>query len=245
MAVTRSWEQRAVLTLAPEKRKTPRERRRELPWLIGASVMVCAGLLMAGFAKTQDFPESQAKLGHGELLNLNQAGGREQLLPFLLGFTNAEAREAEADQLWSVIERSRPLPNVGALLRARSIRAAFPKLKPLLVVRTPREFRRSFALWLLVYFAAFYLVHFIWRWRGFRGDPAILPALHLLTGMGLILAVSLRDPLRDTLEFTKFAWGAALGCLLLLLPLVRFSITGAFRPGAIRRCSRVSRSSPC
>ncbi len=39
--------------------------------------------------------------------------------------------------------------------------------------------------------------------------------------MGLILAVSLRDPLRDTLEFSKFAWGVALGCLVLLLPSLR------------------------
>ncbi len=54
-----------------------------------------------------------------------------------------------------------------------------------------------------------------------RGDFAILPAIHLLTGIGLILAVSLRDPLRDTLEFSKFAWGVALGCLVLLLPSLR------------------------
>ena len=33
--------------------------------------------------------------------------------------------------------------------------------------------------------------------------------------------MSLRDPLRDTLEFSKFAWGVALGCLVLLLPSLR------------------------
>ena len=33
--------------------------------------------------------------------------------------------------------------------------------------------------------------------------------------------VSLRDPLRDTLEFRKFAWGASLGCAILLLPFLR------------------------
>ena len=33
--------------------------------------------------------------------------------------------------------------------------------------------------------------------------------------------VSLRDPLRDTLEFSKFAWGVALGCLVLPLPSLR------------------------
>ena len=33
--------------------------------------------------------------------------------------------------------------------------------------------------------------------------------------------VSLRDPLRDTLEFKKFAWGSAIGCLVLILPVFR------------------------
>ncbi len=33
--------------------------------------------------------------------------------------------------------------------------------------------------------------------------------------------VSLRDPLRDTLEFRKFAWGCVGGCVILLLPLLK------------------------
>src|SRR5262249_29075040 len=96
------------------------------------------------------------------------------------------------------------------------------KLKPGLVVRTPPEFLLRFTGWVALYLAAFYTVYVIWLRQGFRGDPAILPALHLLSGIGLILAVSLRDPLRDTLEFSKMAWGIALGCATLLLPLFRF-----------------------
>ena len=220
MAVTKSWEQRAVVTLDRAKVPPPEERRRELPWLIGASVMVLFGLLMAAFAKTQNFAEMEVRLERGELLNLNAIQNPEQLLPFLAVFP-ADARQAASERIWAALERSRPLPNVGALARIRAIRPAFSRLKPLLVVRTPREFWQTYALWLLAYFSAFYVVHFVWRLRGFRGDPVILPALHLLSGIGLTLAVSLRDPLRDTLEFSKFAWGAALGCLLLLLPLVR------------------------
>ncbi len=95
------------------------------------------------------------------------------------------------------------------------------KVKPLFVVRTPREFLDTYALWMSLYLAAFWIVHFAWRLGRFRGDPAVLPALHLLTGFGLILMVSLRDPLRDTHEFKKFAWGVLLGCAVLLLPLFR------------------------
>src|SRR5260370_3231793 len=182
--------------------------------------MVLAGVLMAGFAKTQNFPELEGRLGRGELLNLNTIQEPDQLLTCLNVFP-PEQRQAAAERIWTAIELSRPIPNVGALARIRAIRPAFSKLKPLLVVRTPREFWQTYALWLFAYFSAFYIVHFLWRWRRFRGDPVILPALHLLSGVGLTLAVSLRDPLRDTLEFSTLAWGAALGSMLLLLPLIR------------------------
>jgi cell division protein FtsW (lipid II flippase)/cell division protein FtsI/penicillin-binding protein 2 len=95
------------------------------------------------------------------------------------------------------------------------------KLKPALTVRTPREFQTQFLIWIAVYLTGFYVVFLVWRWSAFRGDFSVLPALHLLTGIGLVLSVSLRDPLRDTLEFSKFAWGVALGCVVLLLPALR------------------------
>ncbi len=95
------------------------------------------------------------------------------------------------------------------------------KVKPFLVVRTPKEFQQDYVIWGVAYILAFWAVHILWRLRKFRGDPTILPALHLLSGMGFILMVSLRDPLRDTLEFRKFAWGCVGGCVILLLPLLR------------------------
>lgn len=90
------------------------------------------------------------------------------------------------------------------------------ELKLALVVRTPVEFRREFLLWSMLYVLAFYLVHAVWRVRRFRGDGLLLPLLHLLTGLGLILMVSLRDPLRDTLSFVNYAQGVAAGCVVLL-----------------------------
>ena len=258
MAVTKSWEQRVAVQIGPWERVAPAERRRELPWLVGASVVVCAGLGLVLFAKTVNFSDLSARLDHGEMLNLNAVTKPEQLLPFLQIFSAPAERELVAERIASYIRTRRPLPNVGALARLRVGRreiesepdwhllrdqlqqqmaaqqqkprkgemrlALVPvaKLKPLLAVRTPRGFRLAFAGWVALYLVSFYAVHFIWRRRGFRGDPAFLPALHLLSGLGLILAVSLRDPLRDTLEFSRFAWGVALGCATLLLPLFRF-----------------------
>ena len=44
------------------------------------------------------------------------------------------------------------------------------------VVRTPREFQTQFVTWIAAYLAGFYIVFLVWRWSGFRGDFAILPA---------------------------------------------------------------------
>src|SRR5205807_2420621 len=84
------------------------------------------------------------------------------------------------------------------------------------------EFRIDFLESAALYFGGFYLVAIVWGFGRFRGDRTILPALHLLSGIGLILMASMRDPLRDTLEFHKFAVGVFCGCLLLALPALRF-----------------------
>jgi len=59
MAVTKSWEHRTAIAIE-ESEGAPRERRRELPWLIGSSVILCAGLLLTILSKTQDFPDLEA-----------------------------------------------------------------------------------------------------------------------------------------------------------------------------------------
>lgn len=260
MAITKSWDTSLALKLEIARTAKPVERRRELIWLAGASLLIAAGLAFVFLSKTQDFAELQGRLSHGELLNLNEVSGPQEILPALQIFESPEERDLVAQRVSSYLEQHRPIPNVGALAhlrisaseiasdprwaawRARQAPSAtqkqlssFPmlplaKLKPLFVVRTPRQFVQTYITWTALYIAAFWLVHLVWRWRRFRGDPAILPALHLLTGIGLILMVSLRDPLRDTLEFKKFALGVVLGCLSLLLSL--------FRPFQYRNFSR-------
>lgn len=224
MAVTRSWEVR-VITEPEEVRKSVRSaQNRELPWLIGASVLVLAGLLLAFTAKTQSLASVQQRLDRGELLDLNSVTSASQIEPFLLVFSNEEQRQAAAEKIFDFLKHRPPLRNVGALARLREEkRPVLPltKLKPLFLVRTPKQFRIEFAGYTALYLVSFYFVFVLWRWRGFHGDASILPAIHLLTGIGLMLMISLRDPLRDTLEFTKFSWGVAVGCLALLLPLIK------------------------
>jgi len=220
LAVTKSWESRVLVTGVKPGAAPGRVGWREFVWLALSSVLVSAGLLMVYSAKTQSFQQLSAALAHGGLLDLNQVSKPEQLLPFLQAFQDETTRQEAANKMFDYLSAHRPLPNVGALARLH-LGIPVAKLKPALIVRTPGEFQTQFLMWIALYLAAFHVVFLIWRWSALRGDFAILPAIHLLTGIGLILAVSLRDPLRDTLEFSKFGWGVALGCLVLLLPSLR------------------------
>jgi cell division protein FtsW (lipid II flippase) len=94
--------------------------------------------------------------------------------------------------------------------------AELRQLKPHLIVRTPAQFRSSLWLWAGLMLAGFVLVHLVWRARRFPGDELILPMLLVLTGLGLMVMVSVRDPLRDLTLYRPFAEGVLLGCLLLL-----------------------------
>jgi hypothetical protein len=135
-------------------------------------------------------------------------------------YPDGAPRQQAASKIFQYVSDRRPIPNVGTLARLRSPGLPLEKLKPAFVVRTPEEFQKQFFTWIAIYFAGFYAVFLVWRWSRFRGDFSLLPPLHVLTGIGLILVISLRDPLRDTLEFSKFAWGVAAGCGVLLLPLL-------------------------
>jgi cell division protein FtsI/penicillin-binding protein 2 len=218
MAVTRSWTaagaKPAVIAV-----EGPRTARRGFGWLIASSLLVAAGLAMVYTAKMQ-------RIGHGELVNLNTVTSTDDLLPLLESFPDRTERAQVAETTFDFLQRHRPLRNVGALssLRistARLKRFPVAKLKALMAVRTAREFQIELLQSALLYFAGFYLVALAWRITGFGGDRAFLPALHLLTAFGFVLMISLRDPLRDTLEFHKFAVGVFLGCMMLILPVLK------------------------
>ncbi|HEX6900703.1 MAG TPA: FtsW/RodA/SpoVE family cell cycle protein [Thermoanaerobaculia bacterium] len=94
--------------------------------------------------------------------------------------------------------------------------AQIRRLKPRLIVRAPGQFRTQFLLWTALFFAAFAILHLVWRMRRFAGDELILPAVLVLTGLGLAMMVSFRDPLRDLLLFRTFAQGVLGGAALML-----------------------------
>jgi cell division protein FtsI/penicillin-binding protein 2/cell division protein FtsW (lipid II flippase) len=210
MAVTKSWTAAGTAPAVMAAEAAPRPRS-ELKWLLGASFLIAAGLAMVFAAKTESETAVQTSV-----INLNTVTGADHLEPLFAG-----ANSDLAHDLFSYLQRARPLKNTGAIARHMP-RRLFAQLKPIMVVRTPREFYAAFLRSTVLYFAGFYLVALIWRIAGFSGDSSYLIALHLLSGIGFCLMVSMRDPLRDTLEFQKFANGVFLGCVLLALSGIRW-----------------------
>lgn len=94
--------------------------------------------------------------------------------------------------------------------------AQLRQIKLRMVVRTPEEFRSQLRLYTLFLLAGFYAAHAVWVARGFRGDRLLLPALLLLAGVGFVMMLALRDPLRDTAIYQNFSLSVLGGCLLML-----------------------------
>jgi cell division protein FtsW (lipid II flippase) len=116
------------------------------------------------------------------------------------------------------------------LLTAAQMNAA----RKVLVVRPPGDYQRSL-IWaggLLI--LGFYAAHAWLSVRRSGGDQWLLPVVHLLSGIGLVMMVSLRDPVRDPMLFFRFAQGAAAGCLVLAAV-----STVDFQRSSIRRLSYV------
>lgn len=216
MAVTRS---RAAERREPGtgRQRTRANRKFELFALLPGSVLIVAALALTYTAKTAEF----AKLDPA-LVNLNTLQRREQLLPLLSFINNPRDRQEIATRIWNAAQ-DRTLPNVGAIGRIAGPKGTGPLLtpqqitaiKPQFIVRTPAAYRRLFLLWSAAFLAVFYALHAFWRFRGFTGEQAILPAIHLLCGIGLTLMVSLRDPLRDSLSFADFSQSVVLGAVVM------------------------------
>ena len=205
MAVTRSWQSSGTAPVMVRV-ESPQTSLR-FAWLAAASLLVAAGLYFVYQAKVQ-------RMSGGPVVNVNAVTSTEQLLPILEFFPD---RTELAPRIFDYLQRARPLRNAGALT-AVIPRRQFARVKPLIAVRSAAEFRAQLIQSALLYFAGFYLAALVWRLKRFQGDAAFLPALQLLSGFGFLLMVSMRDPLRDTLEFHKFAIGVLLGSLLLALP---------------------------
>lgn len=122
------------------------------------------------------------------------------------GLTDLQSRAVQ-------VQSSRPGAETILLLSSPEL----ARLKPFFVVRDTSQFRNQLVLASVLFFCSFAVVHIFWSVRKVGGPQYVLPALLILSGMGLTLMISLRDPVRDTLAFMSFAEGVAAGCLVFAL----------------------------
>jgi cell division protein FtsW (lipid II flippase)/cell division protein FtsI/penicillin-binding protein 2 len=89
--------------------------------------------------------------------------------------------------------------------------AQMSALRPALAVRAWPAFRNRLLLACALFFVAFYVPWIVGLVRRLPGDPLLVPAVHVLCGVGFALMISLRDPLRDVPLFARFAQGVLAG----------------------------------
>lgn len=80
--------------------------------------------------------------------------------------------------------------------------------------RTPSDVRAAVAVAGVLLLLPFYALHLFRRVRKDRGDALLLPSVLTLCGIGLMMMLSVRDPLRDELLIRPFATGVFAGGLL-------------------------------
>src|ERR1051325_2029644 len=198
-----------------EQREVRANRTPEFVLLILASLLVGTGFRFVYAAKKASFDI------HTAAPNLNALRNANELLPVLNELAEPALRQYTAGRIFDFSKQG-AIPNVGALSRLRG-RNNLPlltavqlrNLKPLLIVRTPASWRNNVILWTGLFFIGFLGLHFFWRYVQFAGDNIILPTIELLCGIGVILMISLRDPLRDTLMFRDFVQGSIGGVIVM------------------------------
>ncbi len=214
-------------------------RSREAALLALAGAVVLGAMVLTWGTVSRPLADLQARLGRGEIVNLNAVRSSGEILPLLSFLSTPQERSFVADQIrerlsagkvdnvgeighlrvpGSAIDPHR-LPDLAARIQASGRDSAtllsaaqLRQIKPRLVVRTPAQFRSTFLLGAALLFGGFLLAHLALRFRGFRGDQLLLPILLLLCGLGFALMMSLRDPLRDLPLHLRFAVGVLAGC---------------------------------
>ena len=214
----------------------------ELFGLAVAALVVMAGLILAYAGRVSRIDEG-APAAIVQLSALNSAA---DLTPLLTMYESDAERQVVADALYRRATAEPRLEHVGGLatvtmsaadinndrrlVRLRERLAQRPTatelrvltaadltaIKPGLSVRTRAQYTSRVLLSAVVLIVSFLLAHLARRWRRRNDDPVLLPALLLLSGIGLMTMVGLRDPVRDTMPVGVMVWGVAMGLVALV-----------------------------
>ncbi len=184
------------------------KRSAEALLLLAVLLVTTCGLLLVytGKAATVPYP------AHSVDINTAEAGT-------LIDALGVDAATAQA----LVQERSARggFGSVNALRHAHALRGlSLPPADPRLVARPQSAVARAFFGGLAGFLLAFALAHGLVRRFAARADPLLLPLTALLSGLGLMMTYSVKDPWRDTLVFGGQVRGIVFwGLIALLVPL--------------------------
>jgi len=161
------------------------------------------------------------------------SGGKAASVPY--PHRSIDVNTAGAETLASVLDC--PYSAAQTLVQARAARGGFASLAavrraaraghfavslsdPRLTVRGPGEVLRAVVIGWLLFALSLVIAHALVRRWASRADPFPLPLVALLSGLGLMMALSVQDPYRDTLVFGAQARGVAVwGLVALAAPL--------------------------
>jgi len=229
---------------APRTERQLRSFNIELLGLVATSAVVLFGIVLTYAAKVDRLDEVSPPGGVVPLQALHAPSDLEPLLTMYdasyerktvarVLYERATSSQLPLDHVGALadvkvsagaIRGDRRLVQLGARLDSRSdarevpvlSRADIVTLKPRLVVRSVDDFTRRFAEAVALFLAAFWIAHLFRRWRRHDDDPLLLPAVMLLSGLGLMTMCALRDPIRDAMTAGVFAGGVAVGVALLV-----------------------------
>ncbi len=183
-------------------------RKTEFLLLLAVQIVLVFGLALVFLGKkaTTEYP--------AQAFNINAATAAQLAQALSVGPDTAQTLTAARGRGWS---------SVYALRHARALKGVpTADIDDKLVARTPAAVTRLFWGGVAAFLLAWWLAHAVLRRSAPTADPFLLPFTALLSGLGLIMVYSVKDPYRDSFAFTGQVWGVALyGMLALLVPLMR------------------------
>lgn len=84
-----------------------------------------------------------------------------------------------------------------------------------LTLRTPKEFKDTVALYLVVFLSAWWLLYFVYSRRRKNSDSSFIAILMMLTGICVLTMFSINDPLEDKLVGVDMASGVIGGIVIM------------------------------
>ncbi len=183
-------------------------RKTEFLLLLAVQVVLLFGLALVfgGKKATTDYPM--------QAININAATAAQLATALSIGPDTAQALVTARGRGWS---------SVYSLRHAKALKGVpTADMGDEFVARTPSDVTHAFWGGAAAFLLVWWLVHGVLRKSAPSADPFLLPFTALLSGLGLMMVYSVKDPYRDTPAFTGQVWGVALyGMLALLVPLTR------------------------